>query len=244
MAPSPAVAPASLPDQIFRSLCAAILAGRFAAGEKLPTQRALAQQYGANMTTVREAVKKLEQLRLVDVRHGDAMRVLDWRRHGSIDILALLLFGETFDPVLLANVMEARRLLLTECARLAASRATPEQVAHLREAAAEIAEANDQAAVQELDFGFYELLAQASENLVFALIFNSIRDLYLENAEGFSAIVGDASELIPFYGTIAESVAEGRESAAAESASELALRQETRLLAAVEEATTGGASQR
>ena len=34
------------------------------------------------MASVREAVKRLEQLRLVEVRHGDATRVLDWRRGG------------------------------------------------------------------------------------------------------------------------------------------------------------------
>lgn len=66
-------------DQVFRRLCDDIVAGVYVPGEKLPTQRALAADLGVNMASVREAVKRLEQLRLVEVRHGDAMRVRDWR---------------------------------------------------------------------------------------------------------------------------------------------------------------------
>ena len=66
-------------EELFRVLRDQILAGRYEAGEKLPPQRALATEYALNATTVREAIKRLEQLRLEEVRHGDAMRVADRR---------------------------------------------------------------------------------------------------------------------------------------------------------------------
>src|SRR4051794_41293030 len=71
----------SLPDQVFHRLVADVLAGRYAPGERLPPQRALAAELGVNMASVREGIKRLEQLGLVEVRHGDAMRVRDWRPH-------------------------------------------------------------------------------------------------------------------------------------------------------------------
>ena len=73
------------------------------------------------MASVREALKRLEQLRLVEVRHGDAMRVLDWRRSGGLEALVLL---ASVDQASCARLFEARRLLLVEAARLAA-RAAP-----------------------------------------------------------------------------------------------------------------------
>ena len=79
-------------DQVFRVLCEEVLSGRYEPGEKLPTQRALAADLGVNMASVREAVKRLEQLRLVEVRHGDAMRVRDWRADGGLDVIAHVLF--------------------------------------------------------------------------------------------------------------------------------------------------------
>ena len=81
----------SLPEQVFHRLVSDVLAGRYAPGERLPTQRALAAELGVNMASLREGVKRLEQLGLVDVRHGDAMRVLDWRLHGGPDVLVHLI---------------------------------------------------------------------------------------------------------------------------------------------------------
>src|ERR1700754_4028223 len=66
----PQIPRTSAPDQVFRRLVAGVLSGRYAPGERLPSQRTLAADLGVNMATVREAVKRLEQLRLAEPRHG------------------------------------------------------------------------------------------------------------------------------------------------------------------------------
>jgi GntR family transcriptional repressor for pyruvate dehydrogenase complex len=109
--------------RVFSQLCEDVLSGRYEPGEKLPTQRTLAAELDVNMASVREAVKRLEQLGLVEVRHGDAMRVTDWRASGSLDVIAHVLFAAGgLDRDTLAHLMEARRLMLAESARLAAER--------------------------------------------------------------------------------------------------------------------------
>src|SRR2546430_1839403 len=114
----------SVPDQVFEQLREAILSGAYGPGERLPPQRALAAEMEVNMASVREALKRLEQLRLGGVRHGDATRVLDWRRSGGLE--ALLLGGAMEEPFV-RDLFEARRLLLVEAARLAAHRRSGEQ---------------------------------------------------------------------------------------------------------------------
>src|SRR4051794_41926685 len=100
-------------DRVFRDLCESIVSGRYAPGEKLPTQRALASDLGVNMAPVREAVKRLEQLRLVDVRQGDAMRVADWRATGGLGAAAPLLFRPGgFGPGAPSPPVAARRGVL------------------------------------------------------------------------------------------------------------------------------------
>src|SRR5947208_15442697 len=79
-------------ESVFAQLLEALLAGRYAPGEKLPTQRALAADLGVTMSSLREALKRLEQMGLIDVRHGDAMRVRDWREYGGLDVIPPLLF--------------------------------------------------------------------------------------------------------------------------------------------------------
>jgi DNA-binding FadR family transcriptional regulator len=196
-------------DDVFRRLTDDILAGRYAPGEKLPTQRRLAADLGVNMAPVREAVKRLEQLRLVEVRHGDAMRVADWQTDGGLDVLAHLLFrAGGLDRGTLDALMEARALMLTEAARLAAERRTGAQADELTAVAERIAAAPDRAAAQALDWAFYATVVEAAGNLVLGLVMNSIRHVYLGRAELFAAVVDRHDELAPLYASAAHAIAE------------------------------------
>jgi GntR family transcriptional repressor for pyruvate dehydrogenase complex len=216
-------------DQVFRALLEALLSGRYEPGEKLPTQRALAADLGVTMGSLREALKRLEQMGLIDVRHGDAMRVRDWREHGGLDVIAhLLLRSGGVDPGVLGDVFEARGLMLTELAELAAQRRTAAEARRLEELAAAIARAPDATAAQQLDFAFFTELAQAGGNLVFVLILNSIRSLYFEHAARLPVTAGH-EQLAPLYARAAAAVTEGDASAARRAIGELAAHQRERV---------------
>jgi DNA-binding FadR family transcriptional regulator len=231
---TPAIQRSLVSDQVFRLLCDQILSGAYAPGEKLPTQRALAAELEVNMASVREAVKRLEQLRLVDVRHGDAMRVRDWRADGGLDVVAHVLFrAGGLDRTTLESLLEARRLMLAEAARLAAERRSAAQAERLNELAERIAQTDDPAAVQALDWEVMAEIVEASGNVVFALILNSIRQLYLEHADLFRAVVADPGELRPLYRRASRAVAAGSAAGAARAVGELTRAQERRLLDAL-----------
>jgi DNA-binding FadR family transcriptional regulator len=218
-------------DQVFLGLCEQILGGRYAAGEKLPTQRALAADLGVNMASVREAVKRLEQLHLVEVRHGDAMRVRDWRHEGGLDVIAHLLFRASgADAEVFAALLEARRLMLQEAARLAAERRSTDQADRLGEIATAIAGA-DAAEAQLLDFAFMAELVEASGNIVFRLILNNVRRLYFDHADRFAALA-EATGSGELYIAAARAVNAQDGNAAADSIAELAANQERRMLGA------------
>ena len=224
----------SLPDQVFHRLVSDVLAGRFAPGERLTTQRALAAELWVNMASVREGVKRLEQLGLVEVRHGDAMRVRDWRLHGGPDVLVhLIARSGSLDVEMVRSVMEARRLLLTESARLAASRRSEDQAALLASLAEQLAVADGDEAAQRLDFAWYAVLIESAGNVVFLLVMNSIRALYLDRLELFRPIVSDRDGLVARYRAAARAVADGNGDAAAAEVFQLAAAQETRLLEAL-----------
>jgi DNA-binding FadR family transcriptional regulator len=224
----------SVPDQIFVRLCEAILSGRYEPGDALPTQRRLALEFDANLSSVREATARLEQLHLIEVRHGSAMRVLDWRRHGGVDVIGhVLLRAGGFDRATLAHVLEARRLLLTESARLAATRRELAQADRLAELAESIGTVADDDEAQRLDFAFFEELIDAAGNLLFVLIMNTVRDLYLAGAALYRGVVSDRREHLPRYRAIAQAVRDGDGDAAADATSELAKLQEKRMLEAL-----------
>jgi DNA-binding FadR family transcriptional regulator len=196
-------------DQVFATLLEAILGGRYAAGEKLPPQRALARDLGVTMTALREALKRLEQMGLIDVRHGDAMRVNDVRERGTLDVLApLLLRDGRLDPGVLADVLEARTLMLSELGALAAHRRDAEQAQRLRALAEAIAAAPDDAMAQEIDFAWATELAHAAGNLVFVLILNAIRSAYFAHAASLP-VTADHLALAPLYARASAAIERG-----------------------------------
>jgi len=217
------LARASVPDQVFGRLCEAILGGQYQPGERLPTQRALAADLDVNIATVREAIKRLEQLRLVEVRHGDAMRVRDWRRSGGLDALALL---TSVDQDVVRSLFESRRLLLSEAARLAAARASAAQADAIAEFAGAVAIAGDDHGALLADWHFMAAVVDAAGNIVFRLIMNSVRELYLPRIGAFGGIVAHRDAWAPTYLRAAEAIRAGDGDAAAAAIAELAVAQE------------------
>ena len=216
-------------DEVFGGLLEALLAGRYEPGEKLPTQRTLAGDLGVTMSSLREALKRLEQMGLIDVRHGDAMRVCDWREHGGLDVIAhLLLRSGGLDAAVLADVLEARGMMLRELAALAARRRNAAQARRLAELADAIAQAPDAGAAQQLDFAFFTELAQAAGNVVFILVLNAIRSLYFEHAADLP-VTARPGELAPLYARAARAIERGDAPGAARAVQSLAALQRRRV---------------
>ena len=216
----------SVPDQVFQRLCDLIITGEYPPGERLPTQRALAGQFGVNMASVREAVKRLEQLRLVEVRHGDATRVLDWRRSG-LEALALL---GAVDANVVRPLFESRRLILTQVASLAAERRTDAQADHLDDVAARLQTAASDEDAQVLDWEFVAEIVDAAHNLIFELIAIPVRELYMTHGPRFLPLVHGREELGPLYLRVAEAIRSCDAAAAASAMAALTGAQEARMV--------------
>ena len=212
---------------MFAELRDAILSDRYSPGERLPTQRTLAAELDVNMASVREALKRLEQLRLVEVRHGDATRVLDWRSSGGLEALAAL--GGA-DADVIPALFEARRLLLVEAARLAAERRSSQQSEQIGILAMAVAAARDDDVALIADWQFMSAVIEAAGNLVFQLIMNSVRQLYLPNAAAFAAVVADRDAMAPLYAQVAQAIADREPEAAAGAIGALAGAQERRMV--------------
>jgi GntR family transcriptional regulator, transcriptional repressor for pyruvate dehydrogenase complex len=121
---------------IFLDLRRQILKGELAAGERLPGERELAAQYNTNRNTLREAVRKLEQSRLVTVRHGQGVTVADFRRTGTMELLSPFLetAPEPAEVVqMLEDILPARLMVIEFAVRLAVRRADRRDVERLQD---------------------------------------------------------------------------------------------------------------
>ena len=179
---------------IFRDLRRMILAGELAPGDRLPPERELAQRYDANRHTLREAIRKLEQARLVTVRQGQGATVADFRAHGTLGLIGpFLLHGadarERMQAVL--DLMEARTLVMESAVAMVARRAQPEDVARIGRKAQEQLELfaeGDRQAVALGDAELFDALLDGAHSLTIRWIANTFLDLYREFIQRFPSM--------------------------------------------------------
>src|SRR6478735_3521561 len=85
------VARSSVVDAVSDRLRNEILAGRIAAGSKLPSERELSLALGVNRLTLRAALARLEAMGLVSTRHGSGTEVVSWRERAGLEALPMVL---------------------------------------------------------------------------------------------------------------------------------------------------------
>ncbi|MFV8817500.1 FadR/GntR family transcriptional regulator [Haliea sp. E17] len=144
-------------DQIRRS----IRTGTPAPGERLPSERDLAERFGVSRPTIREAMIALEIAALVEIRSGSGVYVAATDSAAGQPVL-----DQGAGPF---EILEARRVVEAECAALAAQRASSAQLARLAELLEEMAAENLQENMTEAaDQRFHCLIAEAAGNSVLA----------------------------------------------------------------------------
>ena len=176
-------------DAIAADLRDAILRGDHRPGERLPAERELAASLGVGRSSVREAVARLAQLGLVEIRRGGGATVRPVA-DANVEVLRhLLVLDGAPDLRLLAEFLDVSELLLTSLVRFAVERASNEDLARahtLIDRMTDAAGGDDEyfAAVEEL----MQLVAESSQHLVLRLVRNGLRAIL--NDEGRRGRVG------------------------------------------------------
>ena len=153
--------------------------GRLTAGSRLPSERELAVRLGVSRPSVREALRQLQLMGVIESRQGAGAFVKELGDEDLVQPLALLLRGRKH---LLADILETRRLIEPHLAWLAAQKASAADVAELSELIARQRARTHagQLAIEE-DGAFHHALARASGNRVLLLLVESCMDLLLES---------------------------------------------------------------
>ena len=163
----------TIPERVAKRLLGLIASGALKPGDRLPPERELAQQLNVGRTAVREALKLLTLGGLLEARRGDGTYV----RQEFTSLLSqqvqwpLLLHGDEIEMI-----FEVREALEVKTARLAAERATAEEIERIavfRQLQA-IA-GRDIERETELDLSFHQAIADASHNVLLAQLMSSLQ---------------------------------------------------------------------
>jgi GntR family transcriptional repressor for pyruvate dehydrogenase complex len=169
----------SVPDEVFDQVLAEVVDGEIEAGEALPSERRLAEVLGVSRPAVREALQRMAQTRLLDVRHGGATTVRDFRKFGGLDLLPRLLVRKgDLDTAVARSILEARLVVGPGVAALAAERGGPALEALLTDTVDALGATGDGVEQQLHALTFWDQVVDAADSMVFRLMFNSLRAAY------------------------------------------------------------------
>ncbi|WP_433042525.1 FadR/GntR family transcriptional regulator [Dactylosporangium sp. CS-033363] len=212
----------SLAEQVADQLRRRIADGEFPVGTLLPTEHELTRELGVSRNSVREGLRSLVHAGLLGARAGYGTFVV-----ATSDLAPALARRLEHDRA--DDVAEVRLLLEREGARLAASRATPEQRGRLGEALAARAAATDGASYAAADIAFHRLLMEASGNALLAELYRGAggneQSLMRLNAPGvdLAAYAGELPEIDAAHAEIVAAVQARDPDAAAAAAERMAV---------------------
>lgn len=172
------VARQNLADDLAQRINDLILRREYESGDRLPSITAMATQFGVGAPTLREALRKLEAVGVVDIRHGSGVYVA--AQHGTM-LLTNPVFAAPASTKLLVDLIEARIPIEIQSATHAARNATEAQLSEMRRLLDRASENLDDATVlNETNLAFHREIAKASGNTVMAQLLEVLSSLFRE----------------------------------------------------------------
>ncbi len=154
-----------------------LLEGRYPSGGRLPTERDMAQQYQVSRHVVREALKHLEALDMIEIRQGSGVYIKAVLHTGGMELFEYLLFNDQdqLDGSALRDMLVFCRLFVPNVLRLAAENRTAGQLEEMRTALAErpVMLADTSTFVQA-NMCLLRIISRATHNMVYQLLFNNV----------------------------------------------------------------------
>jgi DNA-binding FadR family transcriptional regulator len=168
-----------LAEEVADRIRTLMLDGSFAPGHPLPSERHLAETFGVSRGSIRDALRTLETIGLVETRHGQGTFPLELSVERLVAPLASVM---AYRSDLQDELLDVRRMFEPAVARAAALRATDEDLADLQR----VLEAQrqkvktGQSAIAE-DTSFHAILARSTRNRVVMSIMATLNDLLVES---------------------------------------------------------------
>jgi DNA-binding FadR family transcriptional regulator len=214
-----------LHESVTIRLAGPIVAGEIRPGDLLPSEMSLAARFSVSRTVIREALKVLASKGMVEILHGQGVRVLPETAWSALDPLILAARERQGGLLhLLQDLLQVRRIVETEMAALAAQQATDDEVAQLQRILARMETAQDDLdAYNELDLELHAYLAAITHNRLLPALLRPISDLLAVGRHVTLHSRGTSAFAHAHHREIVDAVAQ-RDSSAARAAMERHLR--------------------
>jgi GntR family transcriptional repressor for pyruvate dehydrogenase complex len=168
----------NLADRLARRIRTMIQKGEYREGDRLPAIMEMARRFGVGHPSLREALKKLETMGVVEIRHGSGVYVT---RSHDVLVVAAPDFGGTVTKNLLVDLIHARAPLECQSVLYAARNATEDDIAEMRRLLTTAGENLDEDDVlNSVNMAFHHQIALASGNTVLTQLLSVVQELFAD----------------------------------------------------------------
>jgi len=170
-------------EDIVQQIRTLIEAGKLKRKDHLPSERDLSETFRVSRTTVREAIRTLESMKLLQSRQGDGTYVLASSEESLIHPLAVALFNEKDD---IRDIFYIRKIIEPHVAELAAENATPQDIEEMERILQQQEESIGHGEnIIETDSAFHKLMVKATTNRVMERLIVVLIDLLKQSREKY-----------------------------------------------------------
>jgi GntR family galactonate operon transcriptional repressor len=228
----------SLPEQVANVLGQRIVHGVYGPGATLPGTDELIGEFGVSRPVLREAMKILHSKGLVESRQKVGTRARA-RQHWAMldrDVLSWQLADTVTNLNLLGSLVEVRRIIEPAASRLAAVRATPEDLEGMQAALRDMQtalDADDSQGYIEADMRFHTGILVASHNLLLLQMDAAMASALRVTREVTASVPRSSEEALPLHERLLNRISAGSGTAAARAAERLMDRTELDIAAAL-----------
>lgn len=165
-------------DEVVGMIEEFIKSGKFKTGDRIPSERFLAEKFHVSRNTVREAIKALAEKAVVVSRRGSGTFIAEGAFNCMVDAV-------TRHHLRLKEIFELRKILEPQIARLAAERISDENINDIEDVIADQQKAFTSGKSRpDLDEKFHRLIVEASGNSVLSDIYETLHDVLAESRVG------------------------------------------------------------
>jgi len=203
------VAKSTLADEVAQRVAEMIQQGDFEPGDQLPTINEMASRFGVGHPTLREALKKLEALGTVKVKHGSGVYV---ESNQEVLLMSNPIFRGDVSKDMMVDLIEARIPVELKSVERAARNATEEDIEELDELLDE-AEQNldDDSVLNKTNMAFHRKVALTSGNMVMAQLLEVLSNLFEREQLIMLDMWGDREKDLCEHRAILEALRKGDE---------------------------------
>jgi GntR family transcriptional repressor for pyruvate dehydrogenase complex len=182
----------NLSDSLVERLMKMIRSESYQPGDRLPPIVEMTQRFGVGHPTLREALRKLEAIGVVEIKHGSGVYI---KRDQDMLLVSNPMFGGQFSKKLMLDLLDARMLIEVKTAAMAAVLATKEHLERMTELMDKAGQHLDNDTVlSPTNQAFHCVIADASGNTVLAQLLDVLMNLFKDEHRMILNIYGERAK--------------------------------------------------